>query len=122
MKIQIIPYLLSQILNEYLNSYSKMRTNKNKSPLFSGITESAFLSGRQASNRFQKWRLLSGIRKNLTIHSFRSAYATQLYKISKDPLLVSLALGHSSFETTKKYIQYDLLNFQSVIDNTFAML
>jgi site-specific recombinase XerD len=120
-KIQIIPSILSQILNEYLNSCSEIRATKNTSPLFSGITDNAFLSGRQASNRFQKWRSLSAIREYLTIHSLRAAYATQLYKYSRDPFLVSLALGHSSFETTKRYIQYDLLNFHSVIDNTFTI-
>jgi integrase/recombinase XerD len=121
-KIQIIPSILSQLLNEYLNSCSEMKIKKNISPLFSGISDNAFLSGRQSSNRFQKWRSLSGIRKDLSIHSFRAAYATQLYKNSRDPLLVSLALGHSSFETTKRYIQYDLLNFQSVIDSSFATI
>jgi len=120
MKIQIIPSILSQILDDYLSSCPEVRIKKNTSPLFQGITDNAFLSGRQASNRFQKWRSLSAIREYLTIHSFRAAYATQLYKNSRDPLLVSLALGHSSFETTKRYINYDLLNFHSVIDNTFT--
>ncbi|MEW5844540.1 MAG: site-specific integrase [Bacteroidota bacterium] len=54
------------------------------------------------------------------MHSFRAAYASQLYKKTKDPLLVSYALGHSSFNTTKRYINEDIFDFRSVLDNTFS--
>ena len=73
----------------------------------------------QVSNRFERWKRISGIRKNITIHSFRAAYAVQLYQKSKDPLLVSYALGHSSFETTKRYINQDHLNFRSIVNDAF---
>ena len=55
-----------------------------------------------------------------SFHSFRADYASQLYKKTKDPLLVSYTLGHSSFETTKRYIYHDLSNFHSIINDTFT--
>ncbi|MBI5809219.1 MAG: site-specific integrase [Ignavibacteriales bacterium] len=117
---QIIPTILSQILDKYLEERLKLINRDNDSlPLFPGKELNKKLSSRQASNRFEKWKRISGIRKNLTIHSFRAAYASQLYKKTKDPLLVSYALGHSSFETTKRYICYDHLNFCSIINDAF---
>ncbi len=117
---QIIPTMLSQILDEYLEKRFKLITRDNDSPpFFPGKELNKKLSSRQASNRLERWKRISGIRKNLTIHSFRAAYASQLYKKTKDPLLVSYALGHSSFETTKRYINHDNLNFRSIVNDAF---
>ena len=60
------------------------------------------------------------IRNDLTIHSFRTSYASQLYKISKDPLLVSYALGHISFNTTKRYIKEDFFDIGTILEKTFC--
>ena len=90
-------------------------------PLFPGKELNKKLSSRQASNRFEKWKRISGIRKNLTIHSFRAAYASQLYKKTKDPLLVSYALGHSSFNTTMAYIAEDCFDITSVLNTIFCL-
>ncbi|MHB8929785.1 MAG: tyrosine-type recombinase/integrase [Melioribacteraceae bacterium] len=116
-KFQTIPSILSNILDDYLTSSGNADSSF---PLFPGNQSKTYLSSRQVSNRFDKWKAISGIRKNLTIHSFRTAYASQLYKKTKDPLLVSYALGHSSFETTKRYIYHDLSNFHSIINDTFT--
>ncbi len=116
-KSQAIPSILSNIIDDYLEKFGNVEPSF---PLFPGRNINANLSGRQVSYRFEKWKDLSGIRKELTIHSFRSAYASQLYKSTKDPLLVSYALGHSSFETTKRYIYNDLSNFHSIINDTFT--
>ncbi|MBI5807324.1 MAG: site-specific integrase [Ignavibacteriales bacterium] len=117
---QIIPTILSQILDKYLEERLKLINRDNDLlPLFPGKELNKKLSSRQASNRFEKWKRISGIRQNLTIHSFRAAYAVQLYQKSKDPLLVSYALGHSSFETTKKYITLESLNFRMILENSF---
>ncbi len=115
-KFQAIPSILSHTLNDYLISSGNADPSL---PLFSGGRISNYLSSRQVSYRFEKWKIVSGIRKNLTIHSFRAAYASHLYKKTKDPLLVSYALGHSSFETTKRYINHDNLNFRSIVNDAF---
>ncbi|MCL4512342.1 MAG: tyrosine-type recombinase/integrase [Bacteroidetes bacterium] len=118
-KLQSIPSILSKILNGYVES--NLKDAELSSPLFPGQTPNAFLSGRQASNRFDKWKKVAGIRDNLTIHSFRTAYASQLYRVSKDPLLVSHAMGHSSFNTTKRYIKEGFFDIGTVLEKTFSM-
>ncbi|MHB8871820.1 MAG: tyrosine-type recombinase/integrase [Candidatus Doudnabacteria bacterium] len=117
-KFQTIPSILSKILDGYLTSSGNADSSF---PLFPGNQSKTYLSSRQVSNRFDKWKAISGIRENLTIHSFRTAYASQLYKKTKDPLLVSYALGHSSFNTTKKYIREDSFNFRSTVEEIFTM-
>ena len=116
-KFQTIPSILSNILDNYLAILSESDISW---PLFPGGRSEFYLSSRQASNRFEKWKIISGIRKNLTIHSFRAAYASQLYRKTKDPLFVSYALGHSSFNSTIKYISEESFNFRSTIDEIFA--
>lgn len=119
--MQVIPSILSQILNEYLNDLYIAGVTDISSPLFSGWRINTYLSGRQVSNRFEKWKKISGIRSNLTIHSFRAGYASELYKNSKDPLLVSFALGHCSPISTKRYINEELFNIKSVVERSFKV-
>ena len=116
-KFQIVPSILSNILDDYLTSYGNADSSF---PLFPGGSINTHLSSRQVSYRFEKWKIVSGIRKNLTIHSFRASYATQLYQKTMNPLLVSYALGHSSFNTTKRYINVDIFDFRSVLEDTFS--
>ncbi|MBS3944571.1 MAG: site-specific integrase [Melioribacter sp.] len=120
---QTIPSILSNILDDYLPFF---KNTDSSLPLFPGIqlktqlsSRQAGLSGRQVSYRFEKWKVISGIRRNLTIHSFRAAYASQLYKKTKDPLLVSYALGHTSFNTTMRYINEEFFDIFSVIEEVF---
>lgn len=115
-RFQTIPSILTDILNKYV--VDNFNTS-NTCPLFPGQSKNTSLSGRQASNRFNVWKRLSGIGNDLTIHSFRSAYAVQLYKISLDPLLVSYALGHRSFSSTKGYISDDIFDMKNVLEKAF---
>jgi integrase/recombinase XerD len=117
-KFQAIPSILSNIIDDYLASSGNTTSSH---PLFPGSRLQTNLSSRQVSYRFEKWKAISNIRKNLTIHSFRAAYASQLYRKTKDPLLVSYALGHSSFNTTIEYIRDDSFNFRSTIDEIFKV-
>jgi len=48
-------------------------------------------------------------------------YASRLYLKTKDPLLVSYALGHSSFNTTIEYIRDDSFNFRPSTDEIFKL-
>ena len=119
-RMQHLPTILLQTLNEYLGNKIKDESYDRNLPLFPGNKPGIFLSCRQASNRFEKWKGISEIRKNLTIHSFRSGYATQLYKSSKDPLLVSFAMGHCSFNTTRRYINEEFFNFNAMLEKSFS--
>ena len=123
-KKQLIPSVLCNILDGYIETnFSKVSLGENAVvplPLFHGETAHVFLSGRQASNRFEKWKKVARIRDTLTVHSFRSGYASRLYQSSKDPLLVSHALGHSSFTTTERYVKHELLNLSELLETAFS--
>lgn len=120
-RCQAIPLILTNILDKYIADNFNTNNTYNTRHLFPGQLENTSLSGRQASNRFNMWKKLSGIRNDLTIHSFRSAYAVQLYKISLDPLLVSYALGHRSFSSTKGYISDDIFDMKNVLEKAFKI-
>ncbi len=113
---QTIPSILSNILDDYLTSSEIVDSSL---PLFPGSNINTYLSSRQVSYRFEKWKAISGIRKNLTIHSFRTWYASQLYLKTKDPLLVMHALGHSSFSSTKHYINEEIFDIKRVLEKLF---
>ncbi|KLL03627.1 MAG: tyrosine recombinase XerD [Mycoplasmataceae bacterium RV_VA103A] len=49
----------------------------------------------------------AGIKKNITPHTFRRSFATWLYRNKAQLLTIQQLLGHSSVQTTEKYIQYD---------------
>ncbi|MEW6702251.1 MAG: site-specific integrase [Bacteroidota bacterium] len=121
-KYQMIPLVLSEILDKYIDAIRSNVTGEPCLPLFPGKQADSFLSSRQASNIFEKWKTISGIRKNLTLHSFRAAYASQLYQKTMNPLLVSYALGHASFNTTKRYINEDIFDLRVVLDNAFEFI
>jgi integrase/recombinase XerD len=121
-KYQLIPSALAAVLDKYIKKYLSYEIAQQCLPLFPGKHIYSFLSCRQASNIFEKWKKISGIRKNLTLHSFRASYATQLYQKTMNPLLVSYALGHSSFNTTKRYISEDIFDLRTVLEFVFEEL
>ena len=49
----------------------------------------------------------AGIQKNITPHTFRRSFATLLYRNGAQLLTIQQLLGHSSVQTTEKYIQND---------------
>jgi len=50
---------------------------------------------------------LAGINKRITPHTFRRSFATLLYQNGAQLLTIQKLLGHSSVQTTEKYIQND---------------
>ncbi len=118
-KFQHIPAILSEILDDYLKDKHSSENVDKHSPMFCGHKSDSYLTARQASNRFEKWKGISGIRSNVTIHSFRAGFASLLYRNSKDPLLVSFALGHGSPASTTHYINQELFNIKPVLEQMF---
>lgn len=53
----------------------------------------------------QIWQLYRPVKKKL--HSLRHTFAINLYKKTKDPRLVQVALGHINFKNTAVYMQYE---------------
>lgn len=88
-------------------------------PLFPGRQPGRAMSPRQAQNRFNGWRMLAGIRDNLTIHSFRAGFANRLYRTTGDIHLVAKAMGHTDIRSTRLYIENNDLSIRSAIERAF---
>lgn len=106
-KLKCVPVIpsLAKTLRLYIDELTAPHIEQNRNQyLFPGRAEDSHLSLRQANNIFNKWKQIANLPKNLTIHSFRSGFATILYSCSKDMLLVSKALHHRDVRTTAEYI------------------
>jgi integrase/recombinase XerD len=68
--------------------------------------------GKPVKAEYIRWLLKArtkqaGIQKNITPHTFRRSFATLLYRNGAQLLTIQKLLGHSSVQTTEKYIQND---------------
>lgn len=62
----------------------------------------------------------SGIKKHLTVHTLRHAYATHLLESGVSLIAIKQLLGHVRFETTSWYVRFadsDVLKVKSPIDS-----
>ena len=71
-------------------------------PVFCGQREMR-LGQRQAHRRLADWCRKAGIRRAISPHAFRHAFALGLYGRTGDVLLVQAALGHRSIVSTAVY-------------------
>jgi len=119
-RLQPIPLRLVKVLSRHITENISGR-RKTTLPLFSGIKSDNALSAKQAWIRFKKWKRLSGIRMNLTIHSFRAGYATMLYQATGDALMVARAIGHTDIKTTERYITNETSHLHTVLAKIFPI-
>lgn len=61
------------------------------------------LSARCVQRRFQQWLARAGVNRYATPHSLRHTFATDLYRATKDVLLVKESLRHRSIASTLVY-------------------
>jgi integrase len=93
---------LGAVLNEFMRGLPG-REGK----LFPGRAPGGGLTPRQANRRFQLWKVAAHLREELTIHSFRSGFATAVHNAGNDLTLVSRALGHHDLRSTLRYVAPD---------------
>jgi integrase len=118
-EIRAIPNKLNLILADYL-ILRTARKELFRSPfLFPGRGLSRPLSARGAHMRFEHWKRVAGLRPKLTLHSFRSGFATRLYRATKDAILVSNALGHKNLSSIKRYISLKEDSIRSAMEKAF---
>jgi len=86
----------------WIKKYLKRRKGKCEY-LFATISGKSKWSYNDVGRSFQRYRKLSGIAKNFTIHTFRHTFATQLLLNGVPLNQVSFLLGHANLETTMKY-------------------
>lgn len=110
---------LGLALEKFLAS---LESNSAGGPLFEGRLCGKPLTVRQAQTRFERWRNAAGLRRGITIHSFRAGFATTLHRASGDLVLVSRALGHRDLRPTLRYVESCPGILPRVIEKSFARL
>jgi len=95
--------MLSPKLLETLRSY--FRAVRPKGWLFEGDVSGQPINRSSVELACQKARRLSGIRKPITPHSLRHAFAVHLLESGTDVRTIQLLLGHRSLATTARYLR-----------------
>jgi integrase/recombinase XerD len=95
--------MLSPKLLEILRSW--WRVEKPKQWLFSGDIPGRHISRDAVGQACQKAHHLSGVRKPITPHSLRHAFAVHLLESGTDVRTILLLLGHRSLATTARYLR-----------------
>jgi integrase/recombinase XerD len=118
--IRIAPSPLAEILANRIRLMHSGNPASGSCLFFPGRTTGEPLCARQAQARFAKWKQRAGLRKTLTIHSFRAGFATSLYQSTGDILLVARAMGHSDIRTTKRYIHEHACDIRWAVEKAFS--
>ena len=95
--------MLSPKLLETLRSY--WRTVRPEAWLFEGKISGQPITKDAVELACQKARRLSGIRKPISPHSMRHAFAVHLLESGTDVRTIQLLLGHRSLATTARYLR-----------------
>ena len=95
--------MLSPRLLETLRSY--FRAVRPAGWLFEGDVSGQPINRSSVEQACQKARALSGIRKPITPHSMRHAFAVHLLESGTDIRTIQLLLGHRSLATTSRYLK-----------------
>ena len=95
--------MLSPQLLEILRTYWK--ATRPKKWLFPGDTPARPIGTSAIQQACQKARRVSGIKKPITAHSLRHAFATHLLESGTDVRRIQLLMGHRSLATTARYLK-----------------
>jgi len=118
---RIVPLVreLSLLLSRFRDDRLKV-VDASTGKLFPGHNPHSGLTPRQVQRRFEHWKVITGLRPILTVHSFRAGFATTLHQNSCDVVLVSRALGHKDIRPTLRYIDLSAINLAQAMEATFG--
>ncbi|MCE9501444.1 MAG: site-specific integrase [Leptospira sp.] len=109
--------ILSSTCLSLLNNFRSYELN---SPwIFPGQQFKSHLSVRSAEKIFEIAKNRAGIKKHVSIHSLRHAFATHLLEAGTDIRYIQSLLGHKSLKTTTIYTRVSkgkILNIRSPLD------
>jgi integrase/recombinase XerD len=108
-KDRIVPISAGAL--EDLRDYHHQRKSFTKVPedFFLVTTQSATISRNTILKRIKELSALAGISKEVTVHSLRHSIATHLLQQGMSLDHIRQFLGHSSMETTGKYVHIKML-------------
>jgi integrase/recombinase XerC len=97
-KSRVIP--LSSQIQKLSKGY--FNGDRDDSPLFR-TQRGGRLSNGQIQVAFKRYLRRAGIQGRFSVHAMRHSFASHVYAKTKDLLLVSQLLGHSSVQTSMRY-------------------
>ncbi len=105
--------MLSETALKTLREYVK--TYKPSHWLFPGQQADKHLTERTVQKIFDNARLSAGIKKNVSVHSLRHAFATHLLESGVDLRYIQELLGHESSKTTEIYTRVTEKNISKIV-------
>lgn len=88
-------------LREYWSVY---RPKHPEGWLFLGIRGQTHIVAATANGALEKWSMLAGITKNISMHTLRHSFATHLLEDGVDIFRIKEMLGHASLSSTTVYL------------------
>ena len=82
--------------------------------LFPGQREGTAITKETVAAHFRDALRRSGVKRKMTFHSLRHAFATHLLESGTDVVTIQALLGHASLQTTLRYLHVELGHVQRV--------
>ncbi|UJF35506.1 tyrosine-type recombinase/integrase [Paenibacillus hexagrammi] len=104
--------LLSDTALEIVQRYSQQQ--KPEVWLFPGQTSGRHLTERSVQKVFEQALAVSGVRKEVSVHSLRHSFATHLLEGGTDIRYIQELLGHQSTRTTERYTHVSVKDIRRI--------